>query len=128
MTSTSDVDENDKLDWHSPHYFIFLNRDPRKLHRRYQMTRSDAYNAVKRAHDAVIYLANLDADYARKQNGQGFSKSDSKIGHQLARCPQQRVLNHWALSGQVVKLARKYRRQLPLSLLVDQPDQMSMKV
>ena len=121
MTANSDVDENDRLDMHSPHYFI-------KWNRAHQMTRSDAYDAVKRAHDAVIYLANLDADYAKKQNGQGFSKSDSKIGHQLARCPQQKVLNHWALSGQVVKLARKYRRQLPLSLLVDQPEQMSMRV
>lgn len=128
MTATSDVDENDKLDWYSPHYFIFSNRMGQKRDRKYQMTRSDAYRAVQRAHNAVIYLANLDADYAKKQNGQGFSKSDSKIGHQLARVPQQKVLNHWALSGQVVKLARKYRRQLPLNLLVDQPDQTSMKV
>lgn len=121
MTSTSDVDENDRLTIHSPHYFIKWNLS-------YRPSRSDAAKIIKRAHDAVRYIASLDKDHAKLANGAGFSKSDVRGGHNLARIPVEKVVAHPILSAYALKLARKYKRQLPLSLLVDQPEQMSMKV
>jgi hypothetical protein len=60
------------------------------------------------AHAGVRRIAAMDYDYARTQNGVGFSKIDCEVGHSLASCPtltpKQGVLAQ--------KLCRKYRRQL----------------
>lgn len=98
-----------------PHYSILLN--PKTLD-----ARSDARAAIKRAHEAVIYLASLDADKAMIANGQGFAKSDVTKGHNLARWPTAYVVLNPFLAALSVKLARKYRRQLPPRLQVDQPE------
>ncbi|TAW65408.1 hypothetical protein ELI15_14030 [Rhizobium ruizarguesonis] len=92
----------------------------------YQQSHSD--EVLARAHEAVRYLAALDLDHAQKANNSGFSKSDTRLGHSLARWPTKIVLRHWAFGLIAVKLARKYRRQLPPRLLVDQPAQISLDV
>ncbi len=105
----------------SPHYFIFPAQ-------KYQPSPSDQEAAVRRAHRAVRYLADLDRDHAQIANASGFSKSDSKCGHNLARCPEEKVVRHFALAALSVRLARKYRRQLPAALLVDPPVQKAFEV
>jgi hypothetical protein len=58
-------------------------------------------------------LASMDGDRARDQNGIGFNRLDSSIGHSLAQCgeltPQQAVLAQ--------RLVNKYRRQLPMEIV-----------
>lgn len=64
-------------------------------------------------HTGLKMLAGLDGDYAREQNGIGFSRIDVAIGHSLAEryslTPRQAAL------GQ--KLVNKYRRQLPVEVV-----------
>ena len=61
---------------------------------------------------ALRYIASRDGDHARELNGQEFNKIDGDLGHRLA--------NSEALTLPELKkglrLARKYRRQLPQSL------------
>lgn len=68
---------------------------------------------VAAAHGALRMLAAMDTDHARDENGMGFNKADTMIGHSLAQrgslTPKQAVL--------AAKLANKYRRQLPAELL-----------
>lgn len=63
---------------------------------------------IEAIHECLRFLAGMDADYAREQNGIGFSRYDVEIGHSLAACgfltPRQAVLG--------AKLVNKYRRQL----------------
>ena len=92
----------------------------------YQQSHND--DVLIRAHEAVRYLAALDLDRAHEANGLGFSKSDTRLGHSLARWPTEIVIRHWAFGLIAVKLARKYRRQLPTRLLVDPPDQTALDV
>jgi hypothetical protein len=103
----------------SPHYSIEKQRN-------YHTSLSD--DALRRAHEAVRYLASLDLDRAHEANGQGFSKSDTRLGHSLARWPTEIVIRHWAFGLIAIKLARKYRRQLPSRLLVDSPVQSALDV
>jgi hypothetical protein len=91
----------------------------------YQLSPSDV---VERALEAVRYIAALDLDHASKANNQGFSKSDTKLGHSLSRWPTEIVVAHWAFGLQAIKLARRYRRQLPPRLLVDQPIQTALDI
>lgn len=100
-----------------PHYSILF---PHK----YRDERSDAM--IRRAHEAVVYVASLDADKAMIANGYGFAKSDVKRGHNLARWPTPYVAVNPFLALLSVKLARKYRRQRPPRLQVDQPDQVHL--
>lgn len=104
----------------SPHYSIDLNL----VHR---LSRSDA-SGLERAHKAIQWLASQDMDHAEIANGRGFSKSDSKRGHALARWPTAIVVKSDILGPYAVKLARKYRRQLPPHLLVDQPAQSKLDI
>jgi len=98
----------------SPHYSAQKNQ-------KYHTSLSD--DDLRRAHEAVRYIASLDLDRAHQANGIGFSKSDTRLGNALARWPTEIVTAHWAMGLIAVKLARKYRRQLPARLLVDPPEQ-----
>lgn len=71
---------------------------------------------TQRALDALRLISGADPDRARELNGVGFNRYDGDLGHELAErslaslSPKQRAL--------VVKLAHKYRRQLPPDLVV----------
>ena len=56
-------------------------------------------------------VASEDLDYAKQQNGVGFSKSDSTKGHGLARLSPSEVLRSSATYAEVLKMAARYRRQ-----------------
>ncbi len=105
----------------SPHYFIVWQRG-------YQPSRSEHEGAVRRAHRAVRYLAALDQDHAQIANKAGFSKSDVTKGHKLAKCAEDLVVRHFALSALAVRLAQKYDRQVPPSLKVKPPAQTSLDI
>lgn len=60
-------------------------------------------------------LAGMDMDFARDENGVGFSKIDVRIGHSLAE--RRELTPKQAALGQ--KLVNKYRRQLPGELLAE---------
>jgi hypothetical protein len=66
------------------------------------------------AHTAMQILAGMDADHAAFRNDMGFNRIDNRIGHELAvrssLTPRQGAL--------AAKIARKYHRQLPESLMV----------
>lgn len=68
---------------------------------------------VVAVHTALKLLAGLDGDRAAELNGMGYNKLDTAIGHSLAN--QQSLTAKQAALG--LKLARKYRRQLPAELL-----------
>lgn len=55
-------------------------------------------------------LAAMDGDFARDQNGMGFSKIDCEIGHRLAMLGAGLTPKQAALGA---RLVRKYRRQVP---------------
>jgi hypothetical protein len=56
-------------------------------------------------------VAAEDADYARIQNGRGFSKSDSNKGHTLSKLRPGAVISNPATFAEVMRLAARYRRQ-----------------
>lgn len=64
-------------------------------------------------HAGLKMLAGMDGDFAREQNGIGFSKMDVQIGHDLAQ--------RWALTPKQAalgqKLVNRYRRQLPAEIV-----------
>lgn len=68
---------------------------------------------VAAIHRALRLLAGLDDDHALKRNGEGYNQADTHIGHSLADrfslTPKQAALG--------LKLARKYRRQLPAEII-----------
>lgn len=55
-------------------------------------------------------VAAEDADYARTQNGRGFSKSDQE-GHALSKVTVEQVLDDERLLMKVLGMAARYRRQ-----------------
>ncbi len=59
--------------------------------------------------EALRLLASFDGDRARELNGQGFNKADGATGHRLANSETLSVKE----LEKGLKLARKYRRQLP---------------
>ena len=64
------------------------------------------------AHLAMKMLAGV-CDGAHQLDGQGFNKLDTEFGHKLAACHDlSEKQAEWA-----VKLANKYRRQLPKELV-----------
>lgn len=66
------------------------------------------------AREALLVLSAVaaeDSDYAKHQNGVGFSKSDSTKGHALAKLSITSVLRSAATYSEVTKLAARYRRQ-----------------
>ena len=67
---------------------------------------------IKAIFESLRYLASLDSDRARELNGQGFNKVDGATGHRLAN--SETLSMSELMEG--LKLARKYRRQLPTYL------------
>lgn len=70
-----------------------------------------------KAREALLVIGAVaaeDADYAKHQNGRGFSKADSTKGHGLARLSVVSVLSSNATYSEVVKMAARYRRQASL--------------
>lgn len=67
-----------------------------------------------RIHEALRILAAVaaeDSDYARIQNGRGFSKPDSTKGHALAQLRPGAVISHPATFAEVMRMSARYRRQ-----------------
>jgi SWI/SNF-related matrix-associated actin-dependent regulator 1 of chromatin subfamily A len=64
-------------------------------------------------HQALKIIAGLDSDHAAARNGEGFSKFDSAIGHELAKTEHLSA----GQKGYGWALARKYRRQLPEKII-----------
>lgn len=66
----------------------------------------------KWARDGLIAIAANDGDFALEVNGVGFAKFDTEFGHNMAKvCKSGTATDRqWAA---IVKLAKKYRRQLP---------------
>ena len=66
------------------------------------------YDEIGDIHEQLKRLAGRDIDYARSQNGVGFNKLDTEIGHQLAErgflTPKQAALGKMLLA--------KYQKQL----------------
>lgn len=74
-------------------------------------SRDPRYGKAREALLVIGAVAAEDSDYAKKQNGVGFSKSDSTKGHALARLSVASVLSSDATFEEVTKLAARYRRQ-----------------
>lgn len=68
--------------------------------------------AIKAALEALKIVADRDADYARAQNGEGFSKSDSSSGHMLSEATIERPMRDDQLGERILKMAGRYRRQV----------------
>lgn len=68
--------------------------------------------AIKAALEALKIVADRDADYARTQNGEGFSKSDSSSGHMLSEATIERALQDDQLAERILRMAARYRRQV----------------
>ena len=69
----------------------------------------------KALHDALEVLrevAHRDADYARAQNGEGFSKSNSSAGHMLSQQGLETALRDNQLGERILRLAARYKRQV----------------
>ncbi len=112
----------------SPHYSILLKRNDPKLNLNCRLAQCDGPEALVRAHKAVMWLAAQDEDQAQLANGLGFSKSDTKSGRNLAKISTLQVILSSILAPMAVRLARKYRRQLPHQYLVDLPTQQTLKI
>lgn len=69
-------------------------------------------NALKSALEALKIVADRDADYARTQNGEGFSKSDSSSGHMLSEATIERAMQDDQLAERILRMAARYRRQV----------------
>lgn len=66
---------------------------------------------VKEALLVLAAVAAEDADYAKAQNGVGFSRPDSSKGHVLAQLSVRSVLQNESTCAEVLKMAARYRRQ-----------------
>jgi hypothetical protein len=96
----------------SPHYFVFL-------HHQYRVSRSEIDDVIRSCHAGLRHVAANDPDHARKQNGVGFSASDQTLGHKLARASVENFLRSEILATVMIRLAIRYRRQIPPSLRFD---------
>jgi hypothetical protein len=111
----------------SPHYSTIQNQessDPRsdgpsplscRLSPRLEFKFPRHHPRRKALHDALEVLrevANRDADYARNQNGEGFSKSDSSAGHSLSQSGLETALRSPQLADRILKMAGRYKRQV----------------
>lgn len=88
----------------STRYSFFLKRGSND-------SRRDAMRGrIGEALRVLTAVAAEDADYAKNQNGRGFSKSDQE-GHALARLSVEQVLNDELLMMKVIGMGRRYSRQ-----------------
>jgi hypothetical protein len=83
----------------------------------YGLNRMRRKNSDPREREVSISLkviravAAQDADYAKHQNGVGFSKPDSRVGHALAGATLATVMSSEASITQVLQMGKRYRRQ-----------------
>ncbi len=111
----------------SPHYFGFENQEsdalvsdarppvPDRLSPRLAFRYPKHHPRRKALYDALEVLrevAHRDADYARNQNGEGFSKSDSSSGHMLSQAGLETALRDDQLAERILRLAARYKRQV----------------
>lgn len=68
--------------------------------------------AIKAALETLKIIAARDADYARAQNGEGFSKADSSAGHMLSESTIDEVMRDEQRAERILKMAARYRRQV----------------
>jgi hypothetical protein len=71
---------------------------------------------VEAAHLALRVVAGYDPDHAEVANGIGFAKSDVALGHALASAPLFNIERRLAYAALLLKLAERYRRQVPARL------------
>ena len=67
--------------------------------------------ALKAALDALKIIADRNTDYAKTQNGEGLSKSDSPEGHMLSEATIERAQDD-QLAERIFRMAARYRRQV----------------
>lgn len=70
---------------------------------------------ISASYEALRIVCSYDGDYAREDNGIGFSQADTMIGHRLAEMPasyRTDMMNAYALL-----LARRYRGQVDVALV-----------
>lgn len=85
-------------------YFGFQKRGTRDSHR-------DALRGrVEEALRVLATVAAEDADYAKAQNGRGFSKSDQE-GHALSKVTVEQTLSDEVLLMKVLTMGKRYSRQ-----------------
>lgn len=106
---------------YSPHYSIFWNQKNRDARR------DAAEGPLEAALDALRLVASNDPDHARTANGFGFARSDVTLGHRLSKLTASQLRDDPGLAAEVMKMAARYRRQVPTSLRVgmgvtSQPD------
>lgn len=65
---------------------------------------------VEEALRVLATVAAEDADFAKSQNGRGFSRSDQE-GHALSRCKVEQVLHNETLRMKVLAMGKRYCRQ-----------------
>lgn len=68
--------------------------------------------AIKAALETLKIVADRDADYAKAQNGEGFSKSDSSHGHMLSEATIERAMQDDQLAERILRMAARYKRQV----------------
>ena len=90
----------------SPHYSTNENRTSR-------VSGSDA--DIRAALDALRHVAALDPDRAHALNGVGFSQSDSRLGHRLARLSPAAVSANPFLARRSCSLPRATAARCPLA-------------
>lgn len=88
----------------STHYFSLPKR------RSKDSRRDDLRGRITEALRVLAAVAAEDADYAKAQNGRGFSKSDQE-GHALSKHSVEQVLCDEMLTLKVLGMGRRYSRQ-----------------
>lgn len=68
---------------------------------------------LEAAHEAVRTVAGYDPDHAKLDNGIGFARSDTVLGHALASSSPSAALGSPGMALMVWRLAMRYRRQVP---------------
>ncbi|NKL63324.1 hypothetical protein E0H39_29790 [Rhizobium leguminosarum bv. viciae] len=88
----------------STHYFFVPKRGSK-------VSRRDALRGrVEEALRVLAAVAAEDADFAKAQNGRGFSKSDQE-GHALSKLSVEQALVDELLTMKVLGMGRRYSRQ-----------------
>lgn len=111
----------------SPHYFGFENQEsetfvsdartpvldrlPPRMEFKFPR-HHPRRQALREALEVLREVAHRDADYARNQNGEGFSKSDSSSGHMLSQAGLETALRDDQLAERILRLAARYKRQV----------------
>lgn len=76
-------------------------------------SRDSGSDAAVAALAALRHVASRDPDRAQLRNGAGFSRSDVALGHRLALLSADAVRRSPALAAEVLRMAARYRRQVP---------------